>query len=208
MHAVLSVAGRAHAQSGVAVVAGQLGLVTSAKPDEGEYKLITLGPAGKTYYLRPRAGLAACEGVIADCIDNAKQAHLHWPGQGTLFRDFASQVSLLMIACHSVRRDGVGLKGGKVMDKVMKSRTATPRTGCQPATRIDGKTDRGPYIVPHITRHFILAADRLNVFDDKNLYYSDIEEYVPDVTKQAVCKVSHLTLASIKDDFRLDPFHT
>ena len=72
----------------------------------------------------------------------------------------------------------------------------------------NGKTDRGPYIVPLITRHCILAADRLNVFDDKNLYYSDIEEYVPDVTKQAVCKVSHLTLASIKDDFRLDPFHT
>jgi len=192
---------------GVAIAAGQLGIVTNTEPDEGEYKLITLGPAGKTYYLRPRAGLAACERVIATYIDNATQAHLRWPGQGTLFRDFASQVSMLMIACHSVRLDGVGLKGGMVMEKAMKSKTATPRTGCQPATRIAGKTDRAPYVVPHITRHFILAADKLNVFDYKHLYYRDIEEYVPDVTKQAACKVAHLTLASIKDDFGLDPFH-
>ena len=64
MHAVLSVAGRAHAVSGVAVAAGQLGLVSTKKPADDEYKVISLGPVGKTYYLRPRGALAACERVV------------------------------------------------------------------------------------------------------------------------------------------------
>ena len=60
--------------------------------------------------------------------------------------------------------------------------------------------------MPHITRHFIIAADRLNVFDYKTLCYKDIQDYLPDVTRQAG-KVANLTLAHIKDNLGLDPFH-
>ena len=110
---------------------------------------------------------------------------------------FAQAVSLLMIACHSVQIDGVGLTGGKVAAKDMKSRTATPMTGRRARTRLTKKTDdKAPYIVPRIVRQFILAGDLLKVFDDEGLYYKDIAEYVPDVTKQAGRLATLLWLAS------------
>ena len=89
--------------------------------------------------------------------------------------------------------------------KAKSVRTATPVAGCQPALRLDGKIDPGPYVVPHAVRHFLLAADRLGVFNYEALIYLDIDEHVPDVTRQSG-KVANLTLAAIKADFGVDPF--
>ena len=205
MHAILSVAKRSHALSGVAIAATQLGLVFNVKPESDEHTVIQLGPAGKEYYLKPRSHLADCERVLQKYIDHSTRAELHWPDRATSFDPFAHQVSLLMIACHSEFTGGVGLRGGKAAERDAKSRTVTPRTGCQPRTRIVEKK-APPYVVPHIVRHFMLAADRLNVFNYETLCYKDIEEHVPDVTQQAG-NVANLTLARIKDDFGLDPFH-
>ena len=177
MHAVLSVAGRCHALSGVAVCAGELGLVSGTQPVGGEHRVIFLGPLRKKYFPKPRAELVACVSVVEQYLVLAERARLCWPAQGASFEDFAKSVSVLMIACHSVLIDGVGLKGGKSAAREMKSKTATPRMGRQVSTRVSGKTEPGPYIVPHITRHFIIAADRLNVFDYATLCYKDIQEY-------------------------------
>ena len=49
MHAILSVAGRAHAVSGLDVSAGQLGILSGYKPEGCQPTAIKLGPAGKTY---------------------------------------------------------------------------------------------------------------------------------------------------------------
>ena len=51
LNSILSVAGRAHALSGLAVTAGQLGIVTNTKPDGVGHKKILLGPASKEYFL-------------------------------------------------------------------------------------------------------------------------------------------------------------
>jgi len=209
MHAALSIAGRCHTLSGVAVAALQLGITTTKQPAAGEFTTIHLGPAGKTYYLKQRADLTDTESVVQGYIDYATQSTLHWPDRETSFLDFARQVSLLMVACHSLTINGVGLRGGKTALKDMKARsarTATPLTGRQPALRLDGKIEPGPYVVPHVVRHFLIAADRLGVFDYEALTYLDIDEYVPDVTRQTV-KVADFNLARIKADFGLDPFH-
>ena len=203
MHDILSVAGRAHSCSGAAVTAQQLGLITNARPKQGQYKLISLGKVGKAYYLRPRAEVTVSERVVNEFIVLATHSAVHWPAKGTSLNTFAREVSLLIAACHSVSIDGFGLTGGKCVEKEMKSRT--PRTGCQPATRISNKAP--PYVVPHITRHFILAADELGVFDYESMQYKDIEEHMPDVTMQAVPRVGNHTLAEIKNGFGLDPFH-
>ena len=205
MHAALSVAGRCHALTGVAVAAGQLGIVSSIEPVGGEHAAISLGPAGKAYYLKPRAELAVCERVVQEYIQHATRAQLCWPDRGTSYEEFASKVSLLMVACHSVRIEGVGLTGGPAAVRDMKSRSSTPRVGCQPQHSRGGKTVSPPYVVPHITRHFMIAADQLGVFDYGAVSYSDIEEHVPDVTNQAG-KVANLTLARIKEKYGLDPF--
>ena len=206
MHAVLSVAGRAHAQTGVAVSSGQLGIISTVAPDGVDHREISLGVVGKTYFLKTRAALASTEALVEQYIQLATRAELHWPDPRTPFQEFAKAVSMLMISCHSVKIDGVGLKGGKSAQKDLNARSATPKTGCQPTTRLLKKTEPPPYIVPHITRHFILAADKLGLFDYKSLNYRDIAEYVPDVTSQAD-KVANFTLAAIKDNFGLDPFH-
>jgi len=184
-----------------------LGIVTNTKPDEDGYKKISLGPASSEYFLYPRAELTACERVVENYIRIATSAALQWPERDGSFMKFAQSVSLLMIACHSVQVEGVGLTGGKAAEIYMKRRTATPMTGRRGRTRLTEKTDdKAPYTVPHIVRQFILAADLLKVFDYNCLLYKDIEEYVPDVTKQAG-KVGNLTLARIKDELGLDPFY-
>ena len=181
--------------------------VTNTKPDGVDHKKIPLGPASEEYWIYPRAELTACEQVVENYIQIATSAALRWPEQGGAFMKFAQAVSLVMIACHSVQVEGVGLTGGKAQGKYMKSRTATPMTGRRARTRLMTKTDdKAPYIVPHIVRQFILAADQLKAFAYEGLYYKDIAEYVPDVTKQAG-KVGNLTLARIKDDLGLDPLY-
>ena len=47
MHAVLSVAGRAHALTGLAVSAGQLGVIANRNNPSAGGRLISLGPAGR-----------------------------------------------------------------------------------------------------------------------------------------------------------------
>ena len=205
MHAILSVAKRSHALSGVAIAASQLGIVLNEKPEGDEHTLIQLGSVGKEYYLKPRSDLADCENVLKKYIEYSRLAKLHWFDRSTSFDSFAQQLSLLMIACHSEFLGVVGLRGGRAAEDDARSRTVTPRTGCQPRTRIVEKK-APPYVAPHIVRHFMLAADRLNVFDYETLRYRDIEEYVPDVTNQAT-KVANLTLARIKDDLGLDPWY-
>ena len=218
MHSTLSIAGRAHALTGVAVTAAQMGLTTSAKPHHDNYKEITLGPASRVYYLLPRELLTDSERVVAKYIDHATTQALCWPKEGSSLNTFACKVSLLMISCHSEKFARVGLKGGKCLQKELKSKAKTPRTGCQPGSPFTDATARTknvgksapkapPYVVPHITRHFILAADKLNVFDYEALRYTDIEEHMPDVTMQAVPMVGNHSLAEIKHDFGLDPFH-
>jgi hypothetical protein len=166
MHAVLSVAGRAHALTGLAVSAGQLGLTCTRRPTTGEYKVISLGVAGKQYYLRPRAELDHTVSLLETYIQMARDAGLIWPDEKQMFQVYADGVLRLMATCHSADRHGLGLTGGTGIVKELKSKDRQLSSGCQPTTRrrTSGKTDAepkpGPYVVPHVTRQFIIAADR------------------------------------------------
>ena len=115
MHHILSAAGRAHALTGLAVTAQQLGIICSREPSgwEGKCRVVNLGPVGKTYFLRPREELANTEAVVALYIEAASKARLAWPSLNTPFEKFASDVYWLMVTCHSRESDGVGLLGGK-----------------------------------------------------------------------------------------------
>ena len=59
------------------------------------------------------------------------------------------------------------------------------------------------YLVKHCTRHFIIAADSLNAFDD-NVTLRDAMKYLPDQTSQTEA-LHDLTFARIKKEMGCGP---
>ena len=76
MHDVLSRAGKAHATTGLAMTALQLGVTTKQKLDGGECKRLSLGTAGKLYYVRNRDQLGDFEAVASAYLEAAVKAQL------------------------------------------------------------------------------------------------------------------------------------
>ena len=60
------------------------------------------------------------------------------------------------------------------------------------------------YIIKHCTRHFILAADSLNVFDP-SLPFKEVAKFWPDQTGQTEC-FEAFTLEHIREEMGLEPF--
>ena len=141
MHDVLSRAGKAHATTGLAITAQQLGVTTKEKPDGDECQRISLGPVGTQYYVRKRDQLGAFEAVVSAYLEAAVKAQLRWPTSDTPFLIFADSVFRLMTTCHAEQRGNyVGLIGGKTLAKtVERIARRTPRSGtfshCSPVGR-------------------------------------------------------------------------
>ena len=139
-------------------------------------------------------------------MEAALEARLAWPAPSTEFEHFAAAVFELMVICHSVSSGDVGLTGGKTIAKALHSET--PPAGIQRESSVPGcryarlhrlsTKQPGPYIVQHATRHFLIAADRLGVFNYDRITYSDISPYVPDVGGHCE-RIADETLATIRD---------
>ena len=91
MHDVLSRAGKAHATTGLAMTALQLGVTTKDKLVGGECNRVSLGPPGRLYHIRNRDQLGDFEAVVSAYLEAAVKAQLQWPTSDTLFVIFADK---------------------------------------------------------------------------------------------------------------------
>ena len=62
----------------------------------------------------------------------------------------------------------------------------------------------------HITRHFILAADSIGVFEGEDILYKTIHPYMPDATDQVAVScppdLPSMTLSMIRRSYGVNPF--
>ena len=205
MHKVLSVAGRAHAQTGLAITATQLGFVSNNPDTCKEATVLHLGPNGKEYYLKPEGMTTSTEAIIEKYINAAQVANLRWPDAHTTLPQFASDVFDLMVKCHSEKVEGAGLIGGGVA--AQRAHKGMPKRGVSDPGEPDhsGCQPKPGYTLQHVTRHFLIAADTLGIFNFDGLHYRDIASYLPDMTGQAEC-VRDWSLLFMKEECGLDPF--
>ena len=145
--------------------------------------------------------------MVQKYINAARVANLKWPSRETKFEDFARGVYDLMVTCHSEDVNGSGLHGGKQAAR-RSNRKQSPEQTCRRGDAAsEGSQPEDPtYTLQHITRHFIIAADRLVNFNYEGMKYADIEPYMPDVKGAAAC-MRHESLLRIKDEFGLDPLY-
>ena len=79
-----------------------------------------------------------------------------------------------MVVCHSVQRDGLGLPGGRKLNKHPNDKHQSLEEWIQaPLAKQEKKgfvtktKSTDDYIVKHIARHFLIAADRCNQHRDE-----------------------------------------
>ena len=108
------------------------------------------------------------------------------------------------------RRGGrIGAQGGKEAARraTRKKSPAHQPAGSQGDASSKGCQPNNPtYTLQHITRHFLIAADESGIVNYEGLRYSDIEAYMPDVTKQAQC-ICDEGLDDIRTKYGLDPLY-
>ena len=118
-----------------------------------------------------------------------------------MLEQFAGSVFDLMLVFHVLECNGCGLEGGASLAKKMKlnlkAEASKPKAGM-----IEGSTGDGEYIVKNCMRRFVIAADRLKVFDSSTTL-GDVMRYLSDRTGQ-VEMFEKYTLTEFKTQFGCD----
>ena len=111
---------------------------------------------------------------------------------------------------HALKSNGCGLVGGRKIVSALRQKTGLTATALfemealkPKAHMVEGSDAESDYLVKHCTRHFIIAADSLNAFDD-NVTLRDAMKYLPDQTSQTG-GLHDLTFARIKKEIGCDP---
>ena len=201
MHKGLSVAKRSHATSGIVMAALQLGVLEQAEDAISENaEVLHLGVKKTQYILVPRSECVAFDALMTSYFTHAADAELKWPCQGDKFESFAAKVFELMVTFHSQTIEEKGLRGGK---GILRRLTVIGKQKENQAKVVTSKKE-SDYIVKHCTRHFLIAADRLNLFDDSTTL-GDAMKYLPDETGQVEASLKPWTLGAIREVMGVDP---
>jgi len=211
MHDGLSVARRSHATSGIVMAGKELGMLECVPETVNpEDKIVYLGLNLTAFKLKHRSECSGVEKLVDKFIEYANVAKIKWPCQDEEWNVFAGDVFGLMVYFHALEVDTFGLKGGRTLIPIPKPKgfsweawSKTPASKPPGDLASHSKVD-GDYIVKHVTRHFILAADSLNVFDE-NVTMEQAMRYLPDKTAQ-VNALSQYTLGQVRKDLGCDPF--
>ena len=117
MYDGMSVYPRLHFTSGIVMAAKKLGLIKTAGENKSTDVIVRLGLRLTEFVLTPRDKCTHVEAIVGKSIAHATAAELRWPCQGGSFDEFAGPVFDLMVVCHSVQWNGLGLPGGRTLNK-------------------------------------------------------------------------------------------